>query len=142
MATFLYRVGGWAFQNRRKVLAGWIVTLVLVVASSIAFAGTFSSKFEVPGTESQQAQDLLQEKYPGAGGASARVVYVAPDGTKLTDDANKAAVMESVKEASKAEDVAQVVDPYSAPYLRGATVDYLNSITESGFKIENPNAVS
>src|SRR4249920_3329895 len=35
-----------------------------------------------------------------------------------------------------------VVDPHSAPYLRGATVDYLNSITESGFKIENPNAVS
>lgn len=38
--------------------------------------------------------------------------------------------------------VSVVVDPHSAPYLRGATVDYLNTITESGFKIENPNAVS
>jgi iron-sulfur cluster assembly accessory protein len=35
-----------------------------------------------------------------------------------------------------------VVDPYSAPYLRGATVDYLNTIEQSGFKIDNPNAVS
>ena len=35
-----------------------------------------------------------------------------------------------------------VVDPFSAPYLRGATVDYLETIQESGFKIENPNAVS
>ncbi|MFN8222656.1 MAG: iron-sulfur cluster insertion protein ErpA [Gaiellales bacterium] len=35
-----------------------------------------------------------------------------------------------------------VVDPYSAPYLRGATVDYLSTIAESGFKIDNPNAVS
>ena len=35
-----------------------------------------------------------------------------------------------------------VVDPFSAPYLQGATIDYLNGLQESGFKIENPNAVS
>lgn len=35
-----------------------------------------------------------------------------------------------------------VVDPFSAPYLMGATVDYLETIQESGFKIDNPNAVS
>src|SRR3954453_14381884 len=35
-----------------------------------------------------------------------------------------------------------VVDPFSAPYLRGASVDYLETIQESGFKIDNPNAVS
>ena len=38
--------------------------------------------------------------------------------------------------------VAVVVDPFSAPYLSGATVDYLETIQESGFKIDNPNAVS
>ena len=35
-----------------------------------------------------------------------------------------------------------VVDPFSAPYLQGATIDYLNGLQESGFKIDNPNAVS
>ncbi len=35
-----------------------------------------------------------------------------------------------------------VVDPQSAEHVKGARVDYLNSITESGFKIDNPNAVS
>ena len=35
-----------------------------------------------------------------------------------------------------------VVDPFSAPYLQGATVDFLNGLQESGFKIDNPNAVS
>jgi iron-sulfur cluster assembly accessory protein len=35
-----------------------------------------------------------------------------------------------------------VVDPFSAPYLQGSTVDFLNTIQESGFKIENPNAVA
>ena len=40
------------------------------------------------------------------------------------------------------EGIPVVVDPYSAPYLRGTTIDFLNSISESGFKIDNPNAVS
>jgi iron-sulfur cluster assembly accessory protein len=40
------------------------------------------------------------------------------------------------------EGVRVVVDPFSAPYLRGATVDYLETIQEAGFKIDNPNAVS
>ena len=40
------------------------------------------------------------------------------------------------------EGVRVVVDPFSAPYLQGARIDYLNGLQESGFKIENPNAVS
>src|SRR5690348_15964845 len=40
------------------------------------------------------------------------------------------------------EGVTVVVDPFSAPYLMGARVDYLETIQESGFKIENPNAVA
>jgi iron-sulfur cluster assembly protein len=35
-----------------------------------------------------------------------------------------------------------VVDPFSVPYLRGASVDFVNGLQESGFKIENPNAVA
>jgi iron-sulfur cluster assembly accessory protein len=35
-----------------------------------------------------------------------------------------------------------VVDPFSAPYLQGAEVDYVDTIQQSGFAINNPNAVS
>ena len=38
--------------------------------------------------------------------------------------------------------VTVVVDPYSAPYLSGARVDYVDSIQQSGFAIDNPNAVA
>ena len=38
--------------------------------------------------------------------------------------------------------VTVVVDPFSAPYLRGAEVDYVDSIQAAGFAINNPNAVS
>ena len=33
-----------------------------------------------------------------------------------------------------------VVDPASHQYLKGATVDFVESLQESGFKIDNPNA--
>ena len=38
--------------------------------------------------------------------------------------------------------VTVVVDPYSAPYLSGAEVDYVDSIQAAGFAINNPNAVA
>lgn len=38
--------------------------------------------------------------------------------------------------------VSLVVDPYSAPYLDGATIDFVDSGEEQGFAIENPNAAS
>jgi iron-sulfur cluster assembly accessory protein len=33
-----------------------------------------------------------------------------------------------------------LVDPFSAQYLRGAVVDFSDSLTSGGFKITNPNA--
>lgn len=35
-----------------------------------------------------------------------------------------------------------VVDEISIDYLRGATIDYVDGVMGSGFKIENPNAMS
>jgi Fe/S biogenesis protein NfuA len=34
-----------------------------------------------------------------------------------------------------------LVDPESAPNLQGATIDFVDGIFESGFKIDNPNSV-
>jgi len=38
--------------------------------------------------------------------------------------------------------VTVVIDPFSAPYLRGAEVDYVDSIQAAGFAVNNPNAVA
>jgi iron-sulfur cluster assembly accessory protein len=38
--------------------------------------------------------------------------------------------------------VTVVVDPFSAPYLQGAEVDYVDSIQAAGFAINNPNATA
>jgi iron-sulfur cluster assembly protein len=35
-----------------------------------------------------------------------------------------------------------VVDPFSAPYLTGSEIDYVDSIQAAGFAINNPNATA
>jgi len=42
----------------------------------------------------------------------------------------------------EAHGVRVVVDPFSAPYLQGASIDFLDGLHESGFKIDNPNVSS
>jgi iron-sulfur cluster assembly accessory protein len=42
--------------------------------------------------------------------------------------------------ASEMNGVSVLVDPFSAQYLRGAQVDFSDSLTAGGFKISNPNA--
>jgi uncharacterized membrane protein YdfJ with MMPL/SSD domain len=140
MATHLYRLGGWAFDHRRRVVAAWIVVLGLVIASAAAFSGKTNDKFTVPGTESQRAQQLLEQKYPAASGAYARMVFAAPKGEKLTDAKNQDAVMASLAQTKKADDVAQVIDPYSAHAIsKDGRIGYADVIYPvSADKIDDP----
>lgn len=42
--------------------------------------------------------------------------------------------------AAEMHGVSVLVDPFSAQYIRGAVVDFSDSLTGGGFKISNPNA--
>jgi iron-sulfur cluster assembly accessory protein len=42
--------------------------------------------------------------------------------------------------ASDLHGVSVLIDPFSAKYLRGAVVDFSDSLTAGGFKVSNPNA--
>src|SRR5262245_11182838 len=121
MATYLYRLGRWSYDRRRVVLAGWLAVLVAVGALAAAFGGTKNNKFEVPGTESQQAQELLEARYPAASGTYARVVFAAPEGETLKDAENAAGVEATMKEAAGAAEVSQVS---KVTYNKDATIGY------------------
>ena len=117
MAKHLYRLGGWAFERRKTVLALWAMALVAVIASAAAFGGSTNDKFTVPGTESQEAQELLEEKYPEASGTYARVVFAAPEGETLDDPENKAAIQATMAEAKGGKDVMAVTNPFESKTL-------------------------
>src|SRR5213593_4746044 len=41
---------------------------------------------------------------------------------------------------SEARGVSVLIDPFSADYLAGTVIDYVEALTGGGFKISNPNA--
>ncbi|MDT0464391.1 MMPL family transporter [Streptomyces gibsoniae] len=116
MATFLYRLGRLAFRRRHFVALIWVALLTLagVGAASAPVAG--SSSFSIPGTEAQKAFDLLEQRFPGmsADGATARVVFKAPGGEKVTAKADKAVVEKTVRDLRDGSEVVSVADPFAA----------------------------
>jgi RND superfamily putative drug exporter len=113
MADGLYTLGAWTFRHRRIVLGFWVAVLVAVGGLSQAFARPPSTQFSIPGTQSQEAIDLLNQKFPAAAGASARIVFAAPAGHRLTEPALKAAVEATLARARAAGQVEAVTDPYA-----------------------------
>ncbi|MGW2179059.1 MMPL family transporter [Streptomyces sp. NPDC001732] len=117
MATFLYKLGRFAFRRRRYVALIWVALLALAGFGAASASTATSSSFSIPGTEAQRAFDLLEQRFPGASadGATARVVFKAPDGGKMADPANKAEVNKVVAELKSGSDqIASVTDPYTA----------------------------
>ncbi|MFC8505774.1 MMPL family transporter [Streptomyces sp. NPDC057411] len=117
MATFLYKLGRSAFRRRRLVALLWVALLALAGVGAATAPTATSSSFSIPGTEAQRAFDLLEERFPGAGadGATARVVFKAPAGEKMTAPENKAVVQETIASLKSGSDqIVQVTDPYTA----------------------------
>ncbi|MFD4942465.1 MMPL family transporter [Streptomyces sp. NPDC058239] len=116
MATFLYKLGRLAFRRRRYVALIWVALLALAGFGAASASTATSSSFSIPGTEAQKAFDLLEQRFPdsSADGATARVVFKAPDGQKMTDPANKAEVNKIAGELKSGSDqIASVTDPYT-----------------------------
>src|SRR6476469_3368402 len=90
MAWKLYQLGRWCFRHRGRVVAGWLVLLVLGGVGAATLSGQTNDTFELPSTESSQAFDLIKERTPQAAtdGAIARVVVQGPEGEHVTSVAD------------------------------------------------------
>ena len=117
MSSYLYRLGRWAFRRRRVVLGFWLALLVGMGVLSQAVKKDTNDAFNVPGTESQRALDLLDEKFPGSGGATARIVFAAPQGHTLDEPQYRKVVDPTVE---RAQAVPQSVTT-GEQFLRGFT---------------------
>ncbi|MFJ8716679.1 MMPL family transporter [Streptomyces violaceus] len=116
MATFLYRVGRLAFRRRWYVALVWAAVLAAVGLGALKAPGAVDEEFSMPGIESQKAFDLMEQRFPGAtaDGATARVVFIAPGGEKVTAAENKEAIEKAVTGLGDGTQVASAVDPFQA----------------------------
>ena len=120
MATYLYRIGKFAYRRKGAVLSVWLIILVLMGVGAATLSGPTKDSFSIPGTPAQQAQDLMAERFPDApnpmDSLSARYVVQAPAGTTLADPANVKAMddmLASIRGIDKVADSAKV-DPATA----------------------------
>jgi putative drug exporter of the RND superfamily len=109
MSGFLERLGRWCARHPWRTIGAWILVAV-VVGTLAASAKGYSESFTIPGTESQQATDLLQERFPTQAGATAQVVLHSTSGP-LTDPTNTAAIDASLARVEDLPGVTAVVSP-------------------------------
>ncbi|WJY42480.1 MMPL family transporter [Streptomyces sp. P9-2B-2] len=142
MATFLYKLGRFAFRRRRFVALIWVALLAVAGVGAATASAPAADSFSIPGTEAQRAFDLLDQRFPGANadGATARVVFKAPKGESMKDPANKAAVERTVHALrSGSSQVDRVADPYAAKALSkdGRTAYAQVSYKVTGFELSD-----
>ncbi|MER7117035.1 MMPL family transporter [Saccharomonospora azurea] len=142
MATMLYRLGRFAFRRRGLVAVLWVLILAAVGGAAATTSSTASTAISIPGTEAQQAFELLEERFPGSkpDGATARVVFQAPEGEKLTDADHRETIGDIVADLAQGSQVQQAVDPFQAQSVsRDATIAY-TQVTYDGSALELTDA--
>ncbi|WKX72219.1 MMPL family transporter [Streptomyces sp. XD-27] len=141
MATFLYKLGRFAFRRRGLVALFWVALLAIAGVGASTATPPGNDEFSVPGTEAQKAFDLLDERMPdsNADGATARIVFRAPQNEKMTDADHKAVVAKVIAELKKSsDDIASVGDPYTSGAVSkdGSTAYILTSYKVNAMELE------
>jgi RND superfamily putative drug exporter len=88
MSLALHRLGRFIGRHRFAVIGAWVIVLVLIGGAGFAIGPAFEDDNTIPGTESQEGQDVLATRFGNAAsGASAQLLFSAEDGDITDDDA-------------------------------------------------------
>ncbi|HWJ63683.1 MMPL family transporter [Aquihabitans sp. G128] len=137
MNSRLYRLGRFSATHPWRVIAGWLMAILVIAALSIAFGEATTDNLEVPGTPSQHALDQLEERFPDQAGGRAVAVFATSNG-RIDDPANEAAIRETLGRIAALDRVHQIIDPFgpAAPILQSpdGTVAYAQIIYDAGVR--------
>jgi uncharacterized membrane protein YdfJ with MMPL/SSD domain len=136
MAKFLYRAGRFCAAHALIVLLAWIVLAAALTVLKSQFGGLPSNDQSLPGTQSQQASNLLATYFPPQQNGSSPIVFHVSKG-KITDKANKDAVESSYKALLKARDVYSATDPFGKSSSALVSADGQTAWTPVLLKIGN-----
>ena len=104
------RFATWCTGHRKTVILSWIVALIGIGMLSGSVGADFSEDFKLPASDSQEAFDLLEEKFPAQSGDTATIVYKAPGGVEAAGVKRE---MEGVfADVDKVPHVSEVASPY------------------------------
>jgi putative drug exporter of the RND superfamily len=76
----LARLADLAFRRRGRFVLAWIVGLVLIAAGGSALAGEYDAEYSTPGSESDDAATLIENRFEDSSSETIDVVWEAPQG--------------------------------------------------------------
>ncbi|WP_081238639.1 MMPL family transporter [Streptomyces viridosporus] len=101
----------WCVQRRLITVLLWLLALTGTAVGAVAAGSAYSNDYEVPGTESGRATELLREGFPGLGGDSDTVVWHTSSGT-VRDAGVEQTMSRALDRIEGLPGVAAVIGPY------------------------------
>ncbi len=109
----LGRLADLTFRHRIVTVLAWVAALGIAIVLAGAFGGDFKADYSAPGSDSSQAQQLLEDEFPAQSGDTVDVV-VRTDGP-VTAPAVRTQVADLLAKVATVPHVLGVDDPYTAP---------------------------
>jgi RND superfamily putative drug exporter len=78
------------------VVGAWVGIVVLLVVLVMGVGGDLRDEFEIPGSDTQRATDLIESEFESEQGGVLNVVFAAPPGERLDTPERKAAIEEAI----------------------------------------------
>src|SRR5919199_6192441 len=129
MTRALYRTGAVAARHKWIVLGVWLVVFAALAVLARSAGPDLNDNLRLPGTDSQRATDVLDQRFPSQANGTNPVVIQASGGTKLTDSRYKQGIDAAVSAFKKDPDVRDAVSPLSSQgsaYLaKGDKIGYI-----------------
>jgi uncharacterized membrane protein YdfJ with MMPL/SSD domain len=113
MTPVLYRLGHFCARHSVLVLAVWLVVAFSVVIGAKTVGSDTNDDLRLPGTDSQNATNLLKDKFPKQANGSVPIAFRAPEGHKLSDLKYKKPIQQVVKAYSKDPAITKATGPFS-----------------------------
>ncbi|MBG0852348.1 MMPL family transporter [Streptomyces spinoverrucosus] len=101
----------WCVRNRLVAVLLWLLAFGGVTAAAAATGTAYSNDYQVPGTESGRAGQLLKEGFPDLGGAAGTVVWHTETGSVRAADVEQT-MTRTLHAVAQLPGVATVVSPY------------------------------
>ena len=89
MSGWLDRLGRRAARHHWWFLTAWLVAAIAIGALAKGLDGHTTDNFRIEGTQSQEAIDLLDVKFPSAAGSTATVVFDPADPMRRAPDCSR-----------------------------------------------------
>ena len=122
------------FRRRGRTVLTWVAALLIAVALASAFGGEFKADYSAPGSDSGQAQQLLEDRFASEAGDTVDVVIHADAGAQ--DPSVRADVKKLLAGLAEVPHVVSVDDPFAAP--GSVSPDGTTILTHARLDVVNP----